>query len=84
MCIGDHGIGRDYDPAFACKLIRNVRQPYGPIADCVPTFSFWSAVNTAIWRSVILDHCINCCRHCITETLEYSGTHKPTGQKGPR
>jgi len=34
------------------------------------TFSFWSAVNTAIWRSVTFDHCMNCCFHCITDTLE--------------
>lgn len=35
----------------------------------VHTFSFWSAVNTAIWRSVTFDHCMNCCFHCITDTL---------------
>ncbi len=33
------------------------------------TFSFDSAVKTAICLSVTFDHCINCCRHCITDTL---------------
>jgi hypothetical protein len=33
------------------------------------TFSFWSAVKTAICRSVTFDHIMNCCFHCMTETL---------------
>lgn len=39
------------------------------------TFSFDSAVKTAICLSVTFDHCINCCRHCITDTLDTAVSH---------
>ena len=40
-----------------------------PNASIGPTFSFWSAVKTAICFSVMFDHCMNCCFHCMTDTL---------------
>lgn len=40
------------------------------------TFSLCSAVKTQISRSETLDHCMNCCFHCITDTDDVQSTRQ--------
>ena len=73
--ICNHRICGNNDTTFAGELYSCETFAFGEVAP-VLTFSFWSAVKTAICRSVTFDHCMNCCFHCMTETLKYTQRKK--------
>ena len=71
MRVCNHGVRGHQDPTVTCKLWKEIRWFDFDVSHRIKlTFSFWSAVNTAIWRSVTFDHWRNCCLHCMTDTLK--------------
>jgi hypothetical protein len=73
--VGDHRIGRDDDARGAGELSTGLVDWRSRQRRASPrTCSLVSAVKTAIWRSLIVDHFKNSWRHWLTLTLEVHRT----------
>lgn len=75
--VRNHRVRGNNDAAFACEL-QNLHQSIcsREMGEGRLTRSFCSAVKTHICLSVTFVHCMNCWRHCITDTDDVQSTRQ--------